>query len=117
MNGKYLQKSKFREALGYFFGLIPYLKNYTQHPWSCLDNNVAERAIRPLAIVRKNWLFVGSEAGSEAATVILSLVQTCRGLGLNLREYLENIIRDLMSTPINRLSELLPEHWAKTNQS
>ena len=114
INGKYLPKSKFREALGYFCGLIPYLKNYTQHPWSRLDNNVAERAVRPLAIGRKNWLFVGSKDGGEAAAVILSLVQTCRGLGINPRQYLENVMRRLMSHPINKLSELLPENWSSS---
>ena len=54
MEGAILPKSKFREALGYFCGLIPYMKNYTQHAFARLDNNVAERAIRPLAIGRKN---------------------------------------------------------------
>jgi hypothetical protein len=42
VNGKLLPKSKFKEALGYFFGLMPHLKNYTQHTWARLDNNVAE---------------------------------------------------------------------------
>ena len=115
INGKYLPKSKYREALGYFCGLIPYLKNYTQHPWSRLDNNVAERAVRPLAIGRKNWLFVGSENGGEAAAVVLSLVQTCRGLGVNPRQYLEDVMRRLMGHSINKISELLPEHWAKSH--
>src|SRR3989337_3375904 len=58
INGKVLPKSKFREALGYFCSLIPYLKNYLKHPFARLDNNVAERAIRPIAIGRKNWLFL-----------------------------------------------------------
>jgi transposase len=113
INGKYLPKSKFKEALGYFCGLIPYLKNYTHHSWSRLDNNVAERAVRPLAIGRKNWMFVGSKDGGEAAAVILSLVQTCRGLGINPREYLEDIMRRLMSHPANKLYELLPDQWTK----
>ena len=113
--GNYLPKSKFREALGYFCGLIPHLKNYHLHPWSRLDNNIAERAVRPLAIGRKNWLFVGNKAGGEAAAVIFSLVQTCRGLGIPPRDYLENVMRRLMSHPINKLSELLPDQWAKSN--
>jgi transposase len=116
-HGKYLPKSKFREALGYFCGLIPYLKNYINHPWARIDNNVAERAVRPLAIGRKNWLFVGNPTGGEAAAIILSLVQTCRGLGINPREYLEDVMRRLMSHSINKLSELLPDQWAKSRQS
>ncbi|WP_213158401.1 transposase [Parachlamydia sp. AcF125] len=50
------------------------MKNYTNYAEARLDNNAAERAIRPLAIGRKNWLFVGSEVGAEAAAVALSLI-------------------------------------------
>ncbi len=107
--GKVLPKSKFREALGYFLGLIPHLKNYLNHPYARLDNNVAERAVRPLAIGRKNWLFIGNEEGGEAAAVILSLVQTCRNLGINPRDYLEDVMRRLMSHSSQKLYELLPD--------
>ena len=112
-NGNILPKSKFREALGYFSGLIPYLKTYISHPWARLDNNVAERAVRPIAIGRKNWLFVGNEDGGEAAGIALSLIQTCRSLGINPREYLEDVMRRINSHPFNRLYELLPDHWQK----
>jgi transposase len=112
INGKILPKSKFRIALGYVCGLIPYLKNYTKHPFARLDNNVAERAIRPLAIGRKNWLFVGNERGGEAAGIIYSLIQTCRGMGINPREYLEDVMRRLMGHPANKIHELLPDQWA-----
>lgn len=112
-NGKIVSKSKFREALGYFCSLIPHLKNYTAHPWARLDNNVAERAVRPLAIGRKNWMFVGSEDGGEAAAIILSLVQSCRAIGVNPRDYLEDVMRRLMSHNSQKLHELLPDQWAK----
>jgi transposase len=116
MNGKILPKSKFREALGYFCGLIPYLKNYTQHPFARLDNNVAERAVRPLAIGRKNWLFVGNEDGGEAAGIILSLIQTCRALKVNPREYLEDVMKRLMAHNSQKLFELLPDQWMKVHR-
>jgi transposase len=87
--GMILPKSKFKEALGYFCSLIPYLKNYTQHASARLDNNPAERAIRPLAIGRKNWLFFGSVESGEAAATLISLVQTCRALNINSHTYLE----------------------------
>jgi transposase len=114
--GRLLPKSKFREALGYFCGLIPYLKNYTKHAFARLDNNVAERAIRPLAIGRKNWLFFGSEDGGEAGAILLSFVQTCRGLGINPREYLEDIFRRLMGHNAQKLEELLPDQWLLAKQ-
>ena len=116
VEGKVLPKSKFREALGYFCGLIPYLKNYTRHANARLDNNVAERALRPLAIGRKNWLFFGSTEGGEAAAVLLALVQTCRGLEINPREYLEDIFRRFMGHSANRLEELLPDQWLLSHQ-
>lgn len=116
-DGKILPKSKLREALGYFCGLIPYLKNYISHPFAHLDNNVAERAIRPLAIGRKNWLFVGNEDGGEAAAVIYSLIQTCRALNVNPREYLEDVMRKLMSHSANKIDDLLPDAWAAAQKS
>jgi transposase len=108
-----LLKSKYKEALGYFYSLIPYLKNYTLHPFARLDNNVAERCIRPLAIGRKNWLFIGNEDAGEAAATIYSLVQTCRALKINPQNYLEDVMRRLMSHPANKLIELLPDRWEK----
>jgi len=115
-DGRILPKSKLREAIGYFCGLIPYLKNYTKSSWARLDNNVAERAIRPLAIGRKNWLFFGSLGGGEAGAVILSLVQTCRGLGINPMEYLEDVMRRLMGHNAQKLHELLPDQWQKSRK-
>jgi transposase len=116
MDGKILPKSKLKEALGYFCGLIPYLKNYTADAFARLDNNVAERAVRPLAIGRKNWLFFGSAEGGEAGAILFSLVQTCRGLGINPREYLEDVMRRIMGHNSQKLYELLPDQWLKSRQ-
>jgi transposase len=113
-DGKILPKSKLKEAIGYFCGLIPYLKNYTQDAFARLDNNVAERAVRPLAIGRKNWLFFGSPDGGEAGAILFSLVQTCRGLGINPREYLEDVMRRIMGHSNQKLHELLPDEWLKS---
>lgn len=113
ISGKSIPKSKFKEALGYFVGLIPYLKNYTLYSFARLDNNVAERAVRPLAIGRKNWLFLGSEEGGEAAGIILSLIQTCKALKINPREYLTDVMRRLMSHKLQAIDELLPHNWSQ----
>lgn len=112
-HGIILPKSKFSAALGYFCSLIPYLKNYTEHASARLDNNPAERAIRPLAIGRKNWLFFGSEESGKAAATLLSLVQTCRALNINPRTYLEDICRRIMGHSARKLHELLPDEWLK----
>jgi transposase len=113
LDGKILPKSKLKEAMGYFCSLIPYLKNYTKDAFARLDNNVAERAVRPLAIGRKNWLFFGSPDGGQAGAILFSLIQTCRGLGINPREYLEDIMRRIMGHNSQKLHELLPDEWLK----
>lgn len=115
--GAILPKSKFKEALGYFSSLIPYLKNYTQYASARLDNNPAERAIRPLAIGRKNWLFLGSEKSGEATATLLSLVQTCRALNINPQTYLEDVCCRIMGYSANKLHELLPDEWLKAQSS
>ena len=116
IEGKILPKSKFKEALGYFCSLIPHMKNYTLHPYARLDNNVAERAIRPLAIGRKNWLFFGSAESGQSGAVLLSLVQTCRGLKINPREYLEDVFRRLMGHNMQKIDDLLPDRWLRARQ-
>jgi transposase len=56
---------------------------------------------------------MGSHEGGKSAAVIMSLVQTCRAQGINPREYLEDVLRRLMSHPASKVSKLLPEAWAK----
>lgn len=114
--GGLLPKSKFSQALHYSLSLAPYFENYLNNPDARLDNNVAERAIRPLTLGRKNWLFVGSEEGGLAAAVMLSLIQTCRNLGINPQEYLEDVLRRIMSHPAKRIAELLPDEWLAARQ-
>jgi hypothetical protein len=115
-NGQPLPKSNFSRALNYFYSLIPHLKTYLYYPYARMDNNVAERALRSLVIGRKNWLFVGSTEGGYSTAVLLSLVQTCRAIGINPREYLEDVMRRFHGHPANRLSDLLPEQWAANKQ-
>lgn len=117
LKGGLLPKSKFSQALNYYQGLAPYLPNYLSDPDARLDNNVAERAIRPLTIGRKNWLFVGSEDSGRATATILSLVQTCRNLDINPQEYLEDVLRRIMSHPAKRVHELLPDKWRTSKKS
>ena len=112
-----LPKSKLREALGYLLSLRPHLKNYTLNPQAHISNNVAERAMRPLALGRKNWLFIGSEEGGEVAAVLFSLVQSCKASGVNPEKYLTDVMKRLMSHNARKLHELLPDEWAKAQKA
>jgi len=73
-----------------------------------MSNNAAERAIRPLALGRKNWTFSGSDAGGERTTAIYTLVETAKLNNLDPEAYLRDIIGRIADHPINRITDLLP---------
>lgn len=80
-----------------------------------IDNNPAERGLRTIAITRKNFLFLGSEAGGDRAAVIYTVLQSARLNGLDPEAYLADVIdRMAKGLSIGRLSELLPWRWSKT---
>lgn len=73
-----------------------------------IDNNAAERALRAVALGRKNYLFVGSNAGGERAAAIYSLVGSAKLNGLNPQAYLTHVLERIADHPINRVDDLLP---------
>jgi transposase len=73
-----------------------------------IDNNAAERALRAVAIGRKNYLFAGSDAGGERAAVIYSLLGSAKLNGIDPEAYLTAVLRRIADHPINRIRELLP---------
>jgi hypothetical protein len=76
-----------------------------------MTNNAAERAIRPLTLGRRNWTFLGSDAGGERAAVFYTLIQTCKLNGMNPEAYLADVVARIGDHPINRIDELLPWSW------
>ena len=77
---------------------------------ACLDNNSAERAIRPVALGRKNYLFAGSDSGGERAAAIYSLITTAKLNGRDPEAYLRAVLTRIADHPVNRVADLLP--WA-----
>jgi hypothetical protein len=73
-----------------------------------IDNNAAERALRAVALGRKNYLFVGSDAGGERAAAIYSQVGSAKLNDLNPQAYLTHVLERIADHPINRVEELLP---------
>lgn len=102
------QQSKFAKALRYSLTLWPALTRYTTDGRCDICNNAAERAIRPLTLGRKNWLFAGSDKGGNNAAVIFTLTQTAKLNGLNVEAYLRHVINVIPDLPIKRVDELLP---------
>ncbi len=100
-----------RKAIDYALNQRKALCRYLEDGRLRPDNNLAENAMRPVAIGRKNWLFVGSERGGRAAALFMSLVKSCKDCEINPWEYLDDMLRRIMSHPVNRLRELLPDQW------
>jgi hypothetical protein len=73
-----------------------------------LENNAAERALRAVALGRKNFLFLGADSGGERAAAIYSLIGTAKLIGLNPEAYLRYVLERIADHPINRIEELLP---------
>ena len=73
-----------------------------------MDNNAAERALRVVAVGRKNYLFAGSDAGGERAAAIYSLLGSAKLNGIDPEAYLTQVLRRITDHPINRIGELLP---------
>jgi transposase len=77
-----------------------------------IDNNIAERSIRPIALGKKNWLFAGSDNGGTRAAAIYSLIETAKHNGLNAQAYLAHVLNVIADTKITQVSELLPWNLA-----
>jgi transposase len=104
-------KSLTAKAIGYALKHWQALQRYTEDGRLEIDNNRSERAIRPLAIGRKNWLFLGSPRGGQAAATVFSLIQTCKELGLNPEAYLKDVLTRLPTTKQKDIDTLLPHNW------
>ena len=77
-----------------------------------IDNNVAERALRGVAVGRRNWLFAGSRAGGERAAAIYTVIQTCKANGVDPQAYIADVIARIADNwPASRWDELMPWNW------
>lgn len=101
-------KSELAGAIRYARSRWPALTRYLDDGRLEISNNAAERAIRPLALGRKNYLFAGSDQGGERAAAVYTLIETAKLNGLDPEAYLRDIIGSIADHPINRISELLP---------
>jgi transposase len=100
-----------RKAIDYALNQRTALCRYLEDGRLRPDNNLAENAMRPVALGRKNWLFVGSERGGRAAALFMGLIASCKAREINPWEYFNDMLRRIMSHPVNRLRELLPDKW------
>ena len=98
MEGTYVKvppKSRMGQAISYAYPLWPRMKAFLKDGNIKIDNNLAENAIRPLTLSRKNFLFCGNHEAAENTAVICSLLATCKAQEVNPREWLNDVIARL----------------------
>jgi transposase len=113
---KLSRKSDTAAAIRYALSRWPALMRYADDGQLEIDNNAAERALRLVALGRKNFLFAGSNAGGERAAAIYSLLGSAKLNGLDPELYLHHVLTQVADHPINRISELLPWNVAISGQ-
>jgi len=102
------QKSKTAEIIRYALTRWTALGRFIDDGAIEIDNNTAERAIRPITLGRKNWLFAGSDRGGQRAAGILSLIETAKLNGLDPEAYLRTVLACIADYPARKIAELLP---------
>lgn len=112
-----LPKSPLMEGVRYGLNQWPTLERFLDDGRVReISNNGCERALRAVVVGRKNWLFFGSEEGTEASLILLSLVQSCREHGISPLLYLRDVLRAVSSTPASRVGDLTPRGWKRRKQ-
>ncbi len=105
-------KSELAKAIRYALTRMKKLRPYLDHGNLEVDNNSAERAIKPIAIGRKNYLFVGSEGGGKAAAIAYTLIETARMNGVDPQAWLTWVLAQIADHKITSLNELMPWRYA-----
>ena len=105
-------KSPLAQAIRYALGRLPKARPYLENGCLELDNNTAERAMKPVAIGRKNWMFAGSEGGGKAMAIAFTLVETAKLNGVDPQAWLTWVLGQIADHKINRLEELMPWRYA-----
>ena len=106
-----LPSNPFTKAASYALAREPGLRVFLEYPNVPLDTNHLERAIRPVAIGRRNWLFCWTEVGAEYAGIIQSLLSTCRVQGIDPYTYLVDVLQRVDTHPAKDVALLTPRRW------
>jgi transposase len=106
-----LPKSAIGGAIDYTLSNWEALLRYTEDGDLEIDNNGAERSLRPIVIGRNNWMFYGSDKGGRTGAVLSTLIASCKRLRVEPFAYLRDLFKRISSHPHHRLDELLPDQW------
>ncbi len=105
-------KSPLARAIRYALTRMPKTRPYLDNGFLELDNNPCERAVKPVSIGRKNWMFAGSERGGKAMAIAFPLIETAKLNGGDPQAWLTDVLSRIADHKINRIDELLPWRYA-----
>ncbi len=112
-----LPKSKLGEGVGYALAQSERLTRFLQYSELESSNNLAENSMRPAVFGRKNWIHVGSVSAGPKVVAILSVVESCRRMGIPLRQYLLSVLPGLEDRKVSEVVELTPSAWWRRQQA
>jgi len=113
---RYLPQSLMGKAIEYALGQWPSLQLFLEDGRLEIDNNLVENAIRPTAVGKKNWLFIGAAEAGERGAILYTIVESCRRRGIDPFAYLRDVLTRLPRTLITEVASLTPEAWAKAQR-
>jgi transposase len=108
-------KSETGKAIDYSLKRWPAFTRFLDDGRLCMSNNAAERAVRCVAVGRKNWTFAGSDEGGRRAAAIYTLIETAKLNDIDPQAWLANVLARLPDHPAKRIAELLPWNWRTQN--
>jgi transposase len=111
---RFLPRSLMGKAITYALAQWSSLLLFLEDGRLEIDNNLVENAIRPTAIGKKNWLFIGEAAAGERSAIICTVIESCRRRGLDPFAYLRDVFTRLPSMTNWQVKDITPEAWART---
>jgi transposase len=111
--GRHLPQSPLGKALSYTLKQWAGLQVFLTDGRVEIDNNGVENAIRPTAVGKKNWLFIGADDAGERSAVLFTIIENCRRLGLNPYDYLKDVLTRLPTLTNQQTHTVTPAAWAR----
>ena len=113
LSRRHLPQSAMGKAIDYTLALWPMLLVYLDDGRIEIDNNPVENAIRPTAVGKKNWLFIGEADAGERSAIFFTLIEACRSRGIDPQTYLREVLTRLPTLTNRQIKDVTPEAWAK----
>ena len=110
---RHLPQSLMGKAIDYTLHLWPHLQIYLSNGQVEIDNNLVENAIRPTAVGKKNWLFIGQAEAGQRSAILFTIIEACRHRSIDPWEYLQEVLTRLPTMTNQQIEGVTPEAWAK----